>query len=202
MGMFLDGVSVMKKKKRMKRRKKNKKNENQTLDFTIESLYPFLDPEGRGHVEHAILIEYIQGHVSNISSTDNTELQHSQHKLDKVLRKKIKMEKKARKKWTHQPALMVASWYNMNQYVFSGVPDHHWSNMSTNISTNISANISTASSAAVSAPSPKERLSVSLDVNSMYGTSPNPIHTESILKKKGVKKNFPQKKKKKKKKKS
>ena len=91
-------------------KKEKKKDENQTLDFTIESLYPFLDPEGRGHVEHAILIEYIQGHVSNISSTDNTELQHSQHKLDKVLRKKIKMEKKARKKWTHQPALMVASW--------------------------------------------------------------------------------------------
>ena len=74
----------------------------------------------------------------------------------------------------------------MNQYVFSGVPDHHWSNMSTNISTNISA----ASSAAASAPSPKERLSVSLDVNSMYGTSPNPIHTESILKKKWLNQNL------------
>jgi len=120
----------------------------QTLESIVESLYPFLDPEGRGHVEYPLIIEHIKGHVADIVSSNRTELDRTTKALDRALHNKMKMEKHARKGWTHQPALMIASWPDMNQLVFSGVPDHLFNAMSQ-----------------------QECLSVTLDAHSIYGVS-------------------------------
>jgi hypothetical protein len=118
------------------------------LQSTVESLYPFLDPEGRGHVEYGLLIEHIQAHVANIVSTERTTLDMKKNTLEKLMKKKLTKERKARSKWTHQPALMVASWSVMNESVFSGVPDSNYS-----------------------PETGKESLSVTLDSEAMYGKS-------------------------------
>ena len=116
------------------------------LQSVVESLFPFIDPEGRGHVEYGLLLEHIQAHVTNIVSKDRTMLDKKKKTLKKLIKKKIKKEKEAKSKWTHQPALMVASWSAMNEAVFSGVPDTNYSS-----------------------ETGKESLSVTLDSEAMYG---------------------------------
>ena len=120
-----------------------------TLEETCEALYPFLDPEGRGHCEYHILIQHIKAHVSNIASLDRTKINQLQMKLKHMVSQHKSMEDKARSHWTHQPALMVASWSSMYEFVFSGCPDHVYSTLS--------------------AATRGESISVTLDAEAMYG---------------------------------
>ena len=95
-----------------------------TVGSVCESLYPLLDPEGRGHCEYQILVDYIQAHVDSRTSSSHHHLARLQQSLQATIQTNTRLEQQARAAWTHQPALMVASWPSMQACVFSGSPDH------------------------------------------------------------------------------
>jgi hypothetical protein len=63
-----------------------------TVGSVCESLYPLLDPEGRGHCEYQILVDYIQAHVDSRTSSSHHHLARLQQSLQATIQANTRLE--------------------------------------------------------------------------------------------------------------
>ena len=82
-----------------------------SMNEVVESLLPFLDPTGRGHIEYKPLLQYLEVRVGlSLGSSESREMVSIRNSLSQLMKKKAREEERARSQWSHLPALLCCKW--------------------------------------------------------------------------------------------
>ena len=80
----------------------------------IDTLMPFLDPSGHGHIEYKYLLEYLEASLGVLTESSSARaLKLENQNLKRSLTEKQRAEKKARAKWENLPALLCCRWEDL-----------------------------------------------------------------------------------------